>query len=146
MTRDCVRFETFLKKCQQKGLQAKECSPWHWQVLGGKFLVNYFHGKNGASIHLGKTNHSIAGSDELAIKYANELPKIEPSKRKYSGYSKYKKRLFRKSNICSICKKGMNYEDASIDHIIPISKGGMNNPANYQLTHAHCNSQKGDNV
>ena len=144
---NCVRFETFQKKCQVAGLTAKECSLYHWQVLGGKFLVNYFHGKRGASVHIGKTNHAIAGTDEVAIRSANHLPGgIDESKRKYGGYKKYKKRLWAKSRLCALCKIGMTFEDASVDHIIPISRGGMNNPANYQLTHRECNSMKSDKV
>lgn len=143
--RYCVRFETFAKKCQAVGLTAKECSPYHWQVLGGKFLVNYFHGKRGPSIHIGKTNHAVEGSDQNAIRYANELPGgIDSSKRKPGGYKKYKSRLFLKSNMCAICHKAMEFHEATIDHIIPISKGGLNNPNNYQLTHEVCNSQKGN--
>ena len=144
---DAVRFETFLKRCEVAGLSAKECSPYHWQVIGGKHLVNYFHGKRGASVHIARTNHSVPGSDEAAIRCANELPgEIDPSKRKKSGYTKYKHRLWQRSNLCAICKQVMEYKNATVDHIIPISRGGMNNPNNYQLAHELCNSKKGDRV
>lgn len=144
--RDAVIFETFQKKCINAGLTAKECSPFHWQVLGGKFLVNYFHGKRGTSIHIGKTNQSIPGSDEMAIISANKLPEIEGSNRKCNGYKKYKNRLYEKLKLCTLCHKSMTFKEASVDHIIPISKGGLNNPNNYQLTHEECNKRKGNSV
>ena len=141
---ECVRFKTFARKCEAAGLTAKECSDYHWQILGGKFLVNYFHGKNGPSIHIAKTNHSIAGTDAIAIRSANELPdSIEESKRR-GNYKKYRVRLYRKSNLCSLCHKPMTFDEASVDHIIPISRGGMNNPNNYQLSHKRCNNDKGN--
>jgi 5-methylcytosine-specific restriction endonuclease McrA len=35
---------------------------------------------------------------------------------------------------------------ASLDHIIPLSKGGTSKVVNLQLTHMKCNTEKGDTV
>ncbi len=35
---------------------------------------------------------------------------------------------------------------ATLDHIIPRSKGGSDQPENLQLTHARCNKIKGDQI
>ena len=142
---DAVRFETFLKKCEKAGLKAKECSPYHWQVFGGKFLVNYFNGRRGRTVYVGQTTHGIPGSDEIAIRCAKELPKVECDDRKPFGYKKFKKRMFKKSNICYLCLRSMTFEEASVDHVIPLSKGGLNHHNNYRLAHERCNQQKGNN-
>ena len=34
----------------------------------------------------------------------------------------------------------------NFDHIIPLSKGGKDKLSNKQLTHAKCNSKKGNNI
>lgn len=67
--------------------------------------------------------------------------------------------LFRRDNgICAICGKRCNYEDytvranafiagdwyPSIDHIKPISKGGVHSWSNIQLAHRRCNTMKSD--
>lgn len=45
---------------------------------------------------------------------------------------------------CSICGKPMTWEDFSIDHISPYSKGGRTKIENAALAHRSCNSKKGN--
>lgn len=49
----------------------------------------------------------------------------------------------RDSHYCGICGLTV-YEDFSIDHIVPLSKGGKHSYENTQLTHLICNVRKGD--
>lgn len=53
--------------------------------------------------------------------------------------------------ICQICKKPVkrnahhpNPQAPSLDHIIPVSKGGSSDPSNLQLTHLVCNLKRGN--
>lgn len=53
--------------------------------------------------------------------------------------------------ICQLCKKKVSRSatfarQATLDHVIPISKGGLHEPANCQLAHFDCNSKKHDKV
>ena len=48
--------------------------------------------------------------------------------------------------ICHICNKPIHYTDFSIDHIIPISKGGTQDLDNLVPAHKVCNSQKGNKI
>ena len=76
---------------------------------------------------------------------------------KLSG-KRYKKRLARAGKLtpymafdvyinsagkCQICKSEY---DLTIDHIIPISRGGKTNGANLQLLCRECNSRKGNKL
>lgn len=96
------------------------------------------------------------------------MAKWKSYKRKFS-YSKYKKspdewlkhdgikdmkcRQFIKNQlinskgaVCGICGKPIeNMKDCTIDHIIPISKGGQTTLENCQLAHFKCNQDKGNN-
>jgi len=49
----------------------------------------------------------------------------------------------RDSKTCSICHKHVYLKDASIDHIIPLSRGGSHTYKNCVLTHYLCNVKKG---
>lgn len=45
---------------------------------------------------------------------------------------------------CGICGMPMRKQDATIDHIRPLSCGGTNNVSNLQLAHEKCNWDKGN--
>jgi len=44
---------------------------------------------------------------------------------------------------CGICQQHVEPADATLDHIIPLSRGGPHTRANVQLAHRRCNSRKG---
>lgn len=68
--------------------------------------------------------------------------------RRYKNYNKpMKQHLLRESSICALCgDKFQSMKDVSIDHILPLSKGGDNSRTNLQLAHFWCNEKKGNNV
>ena len=50
-----------------------------------------------------------------------------------------------RSKMCALCKEAIEtYEESSVDHIIPVSRGGKDTESNVQITHVWCNNQKGD--
>lgn len=58
-----------------------------------------------------------------------------------------RKHLLRKSNLCALCGKTIDtMKDATIDHIIPVSKGGHSGLTNLQLAHFQCNQDKGNST
>ena len=67
-----------------------------------------------------------------------------------AAFEKAKKIIFARDAICAICGRPVNYDkhfpdpwSATLDHIIPIAKGG--DPAsleNLQLAHLQCNRVK----
>ena len=44
---------------------------------------------------------------------------------------------------CKICGKPVDYEDMTLDHIIPLASGGKEDVSNLQCTHMECNQANG---
>lgn len=49
----------------------------------------------------------------------------------------------RDAGICQLCKKPVEREKMTLDHVVPLSKGGAHTFGNLQLAHRSCNSSKG---
>ncbi len=69
-------------------------------------------------------------------------------------FEKNKKRIYATQTICALCGKPVDFSlkyphplSPTIDHIIPISKGGHPSDIdNLQLAHRCCNRKKGDKL
>ncbi len=49
----------------------------------------------------------------------------------------------RDHHICYLCGKEVSVHDATFEHVIPLSDGGVHTPENVRLAHGVCNSRKG---
>lgn len=92
---------------------------------------------------------SYEKNKQAFIERRNELGNIRRA-RKY-GVTADKditiKKLYERDNgICQICKQACKWEDKSIDHTIPLSKGGSHIWDNVQLAHLSCNVTKGNRI
>ncbi len=47
------------------------------------------------------------------------------------------------AGICGICLEPVSYADASLDHIVPLARGGAHTASNVQPAHLQCNAIKG---
>lgn len=78
-----MQYSEFEQKVLQAGLQPRTCSPDHWQILGGRVVVNVWaNTKRGFRFQvLGQQSKS--GSLKQAINEAQpEKPKEKPKKRR----------------------------------------------------------------
>jgi len=55
--------------------------------------------------------------------------------------------LYDDSSTCQLCKNQIHtFEDSTVDHIHPYSKGGKTTPENAQLAQRSCNARKCANI
>jgi len=101
-----------------------------------------------------------AGTDQVLAAFAyrgNIMMKPKRNRPDHDGahraqYERNKKIVFASQTCCAICGKPVDfsrkYPDpmcATVDHIIPIAKGGHPSALeNMQLAHFQCNRMKGD--
>lgn len=48
--------------------------------------------------------------------------------------------------VCLICGRYIRKATATVDHVVPRSRGGAHTIMNWALAHARCNSAKGDRM
>lgn len=69
----------------------------------------------------------------------------------HKAKTKWKRQEYRKDDTCRYCKKEMHLDTnkkngslATVDHIIPTSKDGLDDQGNWILACEACNSKKAD--
>lgn len=67
-------------------------------------------------------------------------------KRKFKLKPRLQNVFDRDNGVCQLCLKNVDEIHATVDHIIPVSKGGTNEDDNLQLAHCWCNTIKSDCV
>ena len=115
--------------------------PWQEAVkdiFGGRFEV--------VEEHPSKTIGLVVGSIPMpaVVRFKKGVflgsIKVPPKKRKPN-----RKNIFvRDSGCCQYCNKKLTFESATVDHVIPRSKGGRNTWDNLVLCCGPCNIKKGN--
>lgn len=131
-----------------KGVRFTKHTDYHAQ-LDGKYQVNVY--PTTGRIYIKGMNYSAKIFDHVeAVDFAtgDRFPSgIEAPARKAMTAKKtalWDKAAYR---ICGICKKPIpTMAEATVDHKIPLSRGGSNRMDNLQLAHEECNQQKGNRV
>lgn len=52
----------------------------------------------------------------------------------------------RDGHVCHLCRKEVDRRDATMDHVIPVTRGGPHTRANVKLAHRGCNTRKGNRL
>lgn len=79
--------------------------------------------------------------DENGVVVNNESFVIPEKRRPISSDIKYELYM-RQKGICCYCGQYVTLSEATIDHIIPLCKGGKNEKSNFQCTCKKCNQLK----
>ena len=142
-----MNFGEFSNEVIRHGFKPRDCGNGHWQIVGGKFLVNFYPFKQGGPSYY--VNGMNAGSRHYitlteAIQAANNPPhrlhiRTRPRRKSYRGI---KARLLRENFSCYWCRDSLDRSTATIDHVIPLSKGGTNGGDNLVLACETCNHDR----
>ncbi len=67
-------------------------------------------------------------------------------KKGWTGVKKWRKRFMAAHNYCHWCGCKLRRDNATIDHLVPKSKGGSNRKANLRLSCSNCNNRRGNSA
>lgn len=70
------------------------------------------------------------------LNYSSKRNHIAPSRR-MEAYNRH-------NGICCICGQHIDANEFTIEHWIPLHRGGTNEQSNLKIAHEHCNAMKGN--
>ena len=121
----------------------------HYQVTGGPMLVNWYPFSAKQTAYVKATTKGVQGvTPEQVIKMATSAPSGQRVKavRKASRGKRAKKRLMAKHPLCHWCKEPLTAENATLEHIVPLGRGGLDHHCNMTLACYDCNQMRGSNM
>ena len=131
----------------------------HVQILG-PLLTNYYPDAKKRSAYVAGTTKRVNNvTPEQAVEMALKAPKIATSDRKAvrrfsKNHRKTAHRILRErdGDRCHWCKEAMIFRgepgplSATLEHIIPLNRGGLDNLNNMALAHRKCNHDRGHDM
>lgn len=131
------------------GLELRNCGKGHWQIRGGKFLVNFWPATG--TIHVDGTclgvrakrrdtvaNLVNAANNPPNLKHEGKAERLDPRKMKAR-----RAELWRKAPFCRWCGKQLSFRESTVDHVIPLARGGTNHVKNLVIACEACNRRRG---
>jgi hypothetical protein len=123
-------------------------SPYHYQIIGSHFVVNFYPTKqtyyvNGAV----SKSHYNKIEDLILIANGEKEEVLSEKKHQRKELKGLKNKVKKRHKMCYICKKPFNAENKpTLEHKIPLSKGGSNREDNLVASCLECNRKKGDSL
>lgn len=131
------------------GLTIQERGSGHYHILGGPLLVNYYPLSPHRTVYIkGMRTCTNNVSPAQACQMAVTLPKFTgTANRKSAAYTRYKNKQWKKFNRkCHWCEKPLTRSQMTLDHVIPLARGGLNNANNWVIACEDCNGKRGDQM
>lgn len=141
-----MTLESFSMAVEAQGLRAVRCREDHWQIVGGKYIVNFYpSAKNGPTMYVNGMTAKAPKCTSIgdAIRAAQHGYQTFARVVRKSQYRGVKRRLLKRDARCHWCRIDLTAETATIDHRIPLSSGGSNGTDNLVLACRACNQDKG---
>lgn len=146
-------FAMLRRCCKAAGLVARECTPYHWQVTGGPNVVNFYPTRETVHVNgtAGAQSHRDFGiwTPEQLVELALGPPPMKHEQPKRMPQPKAKRirlRLLRKNPRCHWCFAPLDVNTSTLDHRIPLARGGSNLLDNLVLACRPCNQRRGHDM
>jgi hypothetical protein len=135
---------------ENRGATVKDCGGGHYQIRG-RLLVNYYPLSKRSSAYVAGTTHGKGHiSPKEAVAMAFEQPPMAPADKKDSRKSNSRRKrvtlIRQKGNRCHWCQCELTVDTSTIEHVVPLARGGLDNANNRVLSCKPCNHARGHNM
>jgi len=144
-------MELLKKLAKVKNIKLTERLNGHY-TLHGPLIVHYYpYSKNKVAYVNGTVKGIKNVTPEKAITMCFKAPEISEIKNKRFSSSKINRKhrqyLINKGNTnCMWCNKPLTINTSTLEHIIPLDRGGLNNPCNFGLACEFCNTKRDNDM
>jgi hypothetical protein len=117
--------------------------------LKGALLVNYYPDSKNQSCYVAGTTGAKTGvSPEQAVAMCSKAPAAPKRKDKRRGNSRKKRAALIKRGVtsCCWCNTPLTLDTSTLEHVIPLDLGGLDNDNNTTLACATCNNDRGNTM
>lgn len=143
----CPEIKALQRVAKQSNVIVRVGLNGHVQVFGA-ILVNYYPMSKFKRMYIAGSRESteFASVDQvIRAAQGKGIPNIGKTKR-LKAYTGAKRRLFKFSQACHWCSCPLTFEAATVDHVIPLARGGLNNMNNYVLACQPCNNGRANSL
>jgi hypothetical protein len=133
-----------------KGATVCEKGDGHYQIRG-RLLVNYYPFSRRRTAYVAATTHGkefVSPTEAVSMAFAPP-PVVNGAKKDHRKGKPRAKRaalILRNGPHCHWCKCEVTLETSTIEHVIPLNRGGLDNPNNRVLACYPCNKGRGHNM
>lgn len=142
-----MNLGTILRKAASAGIEVYEKPNGHLQLLG-PLLVNYYPWSKKRSAYVKGTNKAFENCDiDKAISLCFSVPDgLKPTKRKKKSTRQLREKMLKRQSVCHWCAQPLTIDTSTVEHIIPLSKGGLDCANNRVLACYECNQDRGNSM
>lgn len=139
-----------IDECKKAGVELISKPNGHYQ-LKGALLVNYYPFSKKQTAYVagtkkGKERASIKEAISFTQKAPDVVKKVNRDQHK-KGYRKKRRKMLEAGiTTCFWCNKTITLDTSTIEHKIPLARGGLDNSNNRTLACLDCNSGRGHDM
>ena len=132
--------------CAEAGIELIERPNGHYQ-LKGKQLVNYYPNSEHQKAYIAGTKEGIKHvTPAEAVAMTTQCVQLDKKDQRKKSYRNERAMLFERQKNCHWCGCALTLETATLEHIYPLSKGGLDNANNFTLACKPCNNARGNEM
>lgn len=121
----------------------------HYQLRGGPMLVNWYPLSKKKTAYVKATQKGVQqATPEMVVKMAFSAPDKSPEKvtRNSGKAQRAKRRMLKYKPFCHWCGIELTQETATLEHIVPLKRGGLDHHNNMTLACEPCNRKRGHDM